>query len=125
MSFFNLKMVHNIVLYDSGETACLGKIWFFSYGLKCFQPIRLQYSLIYISLEVKKSIDLFDFLHRDNHQRKVGSETTTFGLCGKESLSLLEFLHGNNHQGKIASETTNFGQVWSVMPLFESDCRII
>ena len=46
MSFFTLKMVHNSVLYDSAKTACLGKIWFFSYGLKRSQPIRLQHSLI-------------------------------------------------------------------------------
>ena len=27
----------------------------------------------------KKSIDIFDLLHGDNHQEKVGSETTPFG----------------------------------------------
>ena len=36
----------NSVLYDSAETARQGKIWFFSYDLKCSQPIILQYSLI-------------------------------------------------------------------------------
>ena len=27
----------------------------------------------------KKAINILDFLHRDNHQRKVSSETTSFG----------------------------------------------
>ena len=39
-------MVHDSVLYDLAKTAYLGKIWFFSYGLKYSQPIRLQHSLI-------------------------------------------------------------------------------
>ena len=43
--FFTPKMVHNSVLHDSAKTPCLGKIWFFSYGLKCFHSILLQYSL--------------------------------------------------------------------------------
>ena len=46
MSFLTLRMMHNIILYDSAKTLCVGKIWFFSCGLKCSQPIRLQYSLI-------------------------------------------------------------------------------
>ena len=41
-----LKMVHNNVLYYSAKTACMEKIWFFSYGMKCTQLIRLQCSLI-------------------------------------------------------------------------------
>ena len=39
-------MVHNSVLYNSAKAACLGKIYFFNYALKCSQPIRLQCFLI-------------------------------------------------------------------------------
>ena len=55
----------------SGENVVL------QYGLKCFQPIRLQHPLHQYLW--KKSIDIFDLLHGDNHQEKVGSETTPFG----------------------------------------------
>ena len=41
----------------------------------------------------------------------------------KESIDILYFLHGNNHQGNLASETTTFGWVWPVVPLIQSDCR--
>ena len=46
VAFFTLKMVHSSVLYDFPKTTCFEKIWFFSLSLKCFQPIRLQDSLI-------------------------------------------------------------------------------
>ena len=37
--FFPLKYgAVNCVFYDYTKTRCLGKIWFFSYGLKCSQP---------------------------------------------------------------------------------------
>ena len=48
MSFFTIKIVQYSFLYDSTKTACLGKIWFSSYGLKSSQPIRLQYLTINI-----------------------------------------------------------------------------
>ena len=40
------KIVHGCVLYYSAKNSCLEKMWFFTYGLKCSQPIRLQYSLM-------------------------------------------------------------------------------
>ena len=44
--FFTLKIVHNGALYDSMKTACLGKIWFFSYVPKCSQPIKLHHQYL-------------------------------------------------------------------------------
>ena len=35
------------------------------------------------------------------------------------------FLHGVCHQAKVASETSTFGSVLSVVPLVQSDCRIL
>ena len=46
VSFFTLEMAHNSVFYDSLKTQLLEKVWFFSYGLKCSELIRLYYSLI-------------------------------------------------------------------------------
>ena len=48
MSLFFIfrKMAHNNVLYNSAKAACQLKIWFFSYGPKYSQPIRLLGSLI-------------------------------------------------------------------------------
>ena len=71
-------MVHNSVLYDSAKIACLRKIVCFSYGLKCSEPMRFQYSLI-ISISGKNQLIPHIFLHGNNYQKKVGSETTTFG----------------------------------------------
>ena len=59
----------------------------------------------------KESINILDYLLKDNHQGKVASEITIFGwvwlgvllayydhqnLC-KESIDILDFLHGYNH----------------------------
>ena len=43
----------------------------------------------------------------------------------KESIDLLDFLHGDNYQENVAFETTSFGWVWLVVPLIQSDCRIL
>ena len=43
----------------------------------------------------------------------------------KESSNLLDFLHGENHQGKVPSETTFFGWVLPVVLLIESDFIIL
>ena len=69
--------------------ACLGKIRFLSCGLKCSQPI-------------------FD------HQ-----------YPRKELVSTVDFLHGDNHQERVGSETATFGWVWPVVSLVQSDCRIL
>ena len=78
MSFFTLEMMHNSVLYDPVKIVCLGKIWFFSYGLKCSQLIRLQYYLI-ISISGRNQLIPLIFLHGIRHQVKLPSETTSFG----------------------------------------------
>ena len=68
-------MVHESGLHDSAKIPCLVNIWFFSYVLKCSQPIRLQYSLL-ITLEgINQPLT---FLHGDDHQGKAASEITTF-----------------------------------------------
>ena len=43
----------------------------------------------------------------------------------KESIFTLDFLHGDNYQGKVGSETTAFVWVWPIVPLIQSDCRIL
>ena len=43
----------------------------------------------------------------------------------KESISRLDFLHGDNHQRKVASESYPFGWVWPVLLLIQSDCIIL
>ena len=42
----------------------------------------------------------------------------------KESTDLMYFLHEDYHQRKVTSETTTFGWVWPVVLLLQSDCRI-
>ena len=125
-------MVYNSVLFDSPKTPCLRKIWFLKYGLKCSQPIRLQYSLINV-FGRNPAISYF-FLNGDSHQAKVASGTIFFcwvcqlclssiqilGFCdhqclGKELSDILVFLHKVSHQGKAVSDTI-FGRVWPVVP---------
>ena len=79
MCLFYPKIFHNSAFYDVVETSCLGKMWFFfSYVLKCSQPIRLQFSLI-TNISGRKSVDIIDFLRGNNHQGEVGDETSAFG----------------------------------------------
>ena len=102
----------------------------------------------------KESIDPTDFLHGNNHQRKISSETITFGwvwpfvflvqsdcrilliisisgrnqqisFCMEIIIKGRAFLHADNHKGKVACETTSFGWVWPVVLLIQSDCRIL
>ena len=54
--FVNIKMVRNSVLYEFVKTICLEKIWFFSFGLKSSQPIKLLNSLIMNTSERNQSI---------------------------------------------------------------------
>ena len=75
--FFTIKIVQSSVLYDSTKAPCLRKIQFFSYCLKCSQPIRLQYSSIMNVFGRNKSISQI-FLHGNNHQGKVACETTSW-----------------------------------------------
>ena len=76
---------------------------------------------------------LLDFLHGDNHQEKVASETNTLDLVWsfclrsnhiagffdhqyvwKGSTDVLNFLHVVRHKAKGASDTTTFDCVWLV-----------
>ena len=43
----------------------------------------------------------------------------------KESINLLDFLHGDNHQRKVTSGTATFDWVGPVVPLIQSVCRIL
>ena len=52
ITLFYPKMVHNSVLHVPEKAARLGKIWFFSYGLKCSQWIRVQYSIVWSSISL-------------------------------------------------------------------------
>ena len=124
--------MYNIVPFDSAKTPCL----------KCSHPITLHCSLI-INISGKESVNLLDFLHRDNPQRKVTCETTSFGwVCPvvpliqsdcrllwlsipMEGINQLDFLHEDNLQRKVAFETTSFCLVWEVVSLIQSDGRIL
>ena len=43
----------------------------------------------------------------------------------KESVNLLDFLHRDNPQRKVTCETTSFGWVCPVVPLIQSACRLL
>ena len=57
----------------------LGKIYYFSYDLKCCQPAGVGYYCI-TNFSGKNQLILQLFLHGVSHQGKVGSDTTTFSL---------------------------------------------
>ena len=124
MSFFTLNMVRNSVLYDSAKTPFLGRICFFSYGLKCSQPIRLQCSLI-INISggnqtISQIFSLEIIIKERQHLRLPPlfgcdqlnlSSNQTAGFydnqyLGKKSSNLLDFLYADNHQEKVAFKTT-------------------
>ena len=42
-----------------------------------------------------------------------------------ERINHLDFLRGDKHQRKAVFETTTFGWVWPVVPLIQSDYRIL
>ena len=117
------------------KNPCLGKIWLFSHGLKCSQPIRFQYSLITnMSGRNQSILQIFcmDIVIKNRQHLRlpilVGcyqlylSSNPKAGLFDhqylwKESVNILDFLLGDNHQRKEASKTTTFGQVWLVVLL--------
>ena len=124
------------------KTACLGKIWFFSYGLKCSQPIRLQYSLIinisgrsqlisqifYVEIIIKERSHLILLLllgcckFCSLPKRVAGF--SIFNIPGRNQSISYVFLQGNNYLWEVASETTTFDWVWQIVPFVQSDCRI-
>ena len=145
-------MMHNSVLYDPVKIVCLGKIWFFSYGLKCSQLIRLQYYLI-ISISGRNQLIPLIFFARNSsssevtiwdyyfwlgvassaHPRAPPPVLMSSSIAGfidyqylrKESLDVVVFLDGDSYPGKIASETAFFGWVWPGALLIQSDRRIL
>ena len=38
---------------------------------------------------------------------------------------MLDFLHEDGYQGKVAFKATTFSWMWPVVPLVQSDCRIL
>ena len=125
------------------KIVCLGKISFFSYGLKCSQPIRLWYSLI-ISISGRNEIISQNFCMEINMKEKQHVRLPLFVWCGqfyfsaiqiagffdhqylwKKSINIFDFLYRDNHQRKVAPETTTFDWVWPAVPLGQSDCRIL
>ena len=40
-------------------------------------------------------------------------------------MDILAFFHGVSHQYNVASDSTAFGWVWQVVPLVQSDIRIL
>ena len=71
MSFFTLKMVHRRILYVYAKNSYLGKIWFFSYGLKCSQLIRLQYLIINISERNQVNSQIFSAWRRSSKKGRI------------------------------------------------------
>ena len=108
----------------------MGKIRFFSYDPQCFQPIRLQDSLIIFISERNQSVLQIFYMEivikGRQHLRLlllVGCEL----LCllpnqavrsfdhqclQKESINILVFLLRVKYQMKVASETTTFSIMW-------------
>ena len=115
--FLPKKMVH------------CSKIQFFSYRLKCSQPVRLQYSLIInifarnhsisqifcmeiMMMEIKQHLILPPFVACGQMYLLSNLITGFFDLyLWKESIDIFNFLYGDNHQRKVPSETTTFGWV--------------
>ena len=91
----------------------------------------------------KESIDLLDFLDGDNHHKLVASETITFGwvwsvylpsnqIAGffqclwKESINILDFfMEIIIKEREHVCNTTTFGWLWSIVPLVQTDCKIL
>ena len=108
----------------------MGQIWFFSFDPQCFQPIRLQDSvIIFISERNQSVLQVFYMeiiIKGRQHLRLlllVGCEL----LCllpnqairsfdhqclWKESIDILVFLLRVKYQMKVAFETTTFGMMW-------------
>ena len=92
----------------------------------------------------KESSDLLDFLHGNNHHRKVAYEATTFGwVCPvllrasqvpaffdhqylwKQLIAILDFFHRDNHHRKVAYEAATFAWVCPALPRSWADCCIL
>ena len=88
--------MHNSVLYNSSKTTCLGKIWFFRFNLKRFQPVRLQDSLISIISErnqlISKIFCMEIFIKGRQHVR-LPSLVGSMQVCLWSSWILRFFYH--------------------------------
>ena len=110
----------------------------FSQALKCSQSIRLEYSLIIISLEgINLSLHLIKDLRHLGQPLLVGcgqlslSSTQIEGFFDfqqlwKEWINLIIFLQGDNHQRKVACQTISWLGVASYAshPIRLRDCLI-
>ena len=68
------------MLYNSAKTACLGKIWFFGYGLKLLSTNQIAVFFDEHQYLWKELVNTVDFMHVSNHRKKAGHETTIFDL---------------------------------------------
>ena len=74
--FFNPKMLHNNVLYNSIKAACSSKP---GSSVTAQNPSTNQIAGFFDHQYLwKQSNDILDFLHGGNHQGKVTSGATTF-----------------------------------------------
>ena len=130
MYFFTQTMMHADVLLKLQKqwiilkTLFLGKYWF-SYSLKCSQPVKLQYSLIInISGKNQEYLQCFacswpsresriwdyyfwlDVASSVSHPIRWHDSLIT-NISGK-SQAIYFFLHEYSQQGKAASQTTTF-----------------
>ena len=126
VSFFTLEMAHNSVFYDSLKTQLLEKVWFFSYGLKCSELIRLYYSLIISIFGKNQLISQIFCIEVIIKKRQLLRVPLWVGCCQlfllsnqipgfldhlypkKKSGSLLEFLHADSPRVEVASEFTSY-----------------
>ena len=128
MCLFSPSERYITVLYYSPKTACLRKIWFFSYGLKCSQSIRLQSSSIINISGTNQLISQFCCMEIPINGRQylrllllVGCDYVCLSsnkiavyfdqYLQRGSSDILDFLYGDNHQQKVVSVTTTFGWV--------------
>ena len=77
-------METNVVDDISPPIPCLAKFWFWSYGPKCCQPVKLQDSLkFYLKEEVN---DKVYFWHADKNQSLLQVNTIILGVCNQACL---------------------------------------
>ena len=148
--------MHNNVLYNStnslsySNALSLGYIWVVQLWSKILSTYQIAGFFDYQCLW-KESINGLDFLHGDNHQGKLVTETTTYAWVtlsvslaqsdwrilwssiSVEGFNIWHFLHGNSHQRMLVSETliseflSNYHVGWALpgVLLVQSNYRIL
>ena len=77
-------METNVVVDISPPIPYLAKFWFWRYGPKCWQPIKLQDSLkFYLKEELN---DKVYFWHADKNQSLLQVDTIILGVCNQACL---------------------------------------